>query len=281
MTRKIVAAVLLASAAGFFVDLGIRGDHAGTLVWAALLAIAGLGLTRHSLLVQVLSRATAWSAVVFAAREKLVAHADRDLHLFGILAATIGALAVSRPLLRTPEARATFHPRVFREWFLAGAVSTATMGMFVVCVQLLFLTNPGQIGLVDGILGAFSTGLLVSAAGLLRMRAWAVLLGGGLSAILVSLGLLSNDPWLAMLGLPALLMQVLPVIVARRRSKSGDLAERSRVEDTSGARSLVDAEPSRVGADPSQMEDEAAREVMSATEDPPAGAVARESRQAR
>jgi hypothetical protein len=113
-----------------------------------------------------------------------------------LLAATSGAaLLLARPALHTDEAKRRFGPARYRRLFLAGAVSSATAGIvaalgaatvFMSSVEGVIVT--GAAGLTwQGLFAAFplaslATALLGSAVGVVRMRAWGVLLGVATSA---------------------------------------------------------------------------------------------------
>lgn len=221
MFRKVAATTCLFGAGVSLASFAVRFDAPPVLAPAALLAVASVGIVRPSIVVQVLSRATAWAAALFVLTATLLLRAAWTPELIGIVVGAVGALGLSYPMLHTEQARAAFHPRVFRHWFLAGAVATASMGMFVLMALVMETRSFGALITPFTLLPlAFIASLVASAVGLVRMRGWAVLLGGTVASFLAIFGLINHDKATLVVALPTLLMQVLPVLVARRMSPS-------------------------------------------------------------
>ncbi len=107
------------------------------IVWpliavAAAVALAGVGITRRSLVPQVLARGAAWLVLLPTSLVVAVGVLGGRMpgaDVTGLAAATGAALLLSRPMLHSKEAKAAFAPKVFRRWLLAGSVATAASGL--------------------------------------------------------------------------------------------------------------------------------------------------------
>jgi hypothetical protein len=133
------------------------------------------------------------------------------------------AIAFARPALYTNEARAAFAPVAYRSAFLAGAMASvvaAGTSMDLAEFPLIFTPSSPWIP----VLFALAASFLASAIGVVRMRAWGVLLGGA-TALVATLLALWSDSWaatakvVALAATPGLLLG-LPVLAARLRQSS-------------------------------------------------------------
>jgi hypothetical protein len=132
------------------------------------------------------------------------------------LAATSGgALFLARPMLHSAEARAEFAPSSFRRWLLAGA--TASAGSAIVA-GLLALDAVRWHPVAAIPLFGLALAQVASAVGVVRMRAWGILLGALTSVVSLVTALFMHDA----AGLALLLatipgfMLILPVLIAKR-----------------------------------------------------------------
>ncbi len=215
---------LAASASLVTAGLGwLAAFHRGGAVVAAfagLIALAGVGIGRRSVLAQVLSRGVAW--LVFVAGV-VATIADRHLSpaALAVVAGTGAALVLCRPLLHTESARDEFGPMRFRGSFLASATSAVAFATVAGAGALETLAR----GNVTASLGwlAMAAGLLGAAVGVVRMRAWGVLLGVLTTTTMVLVAALTPG-WrdlLLVLAAPGALL-ALPVLLARLGVGEGD-----------------------------------------------------------
>jgi hypothetical protein len=220
--RRLLASASLGAAAvgaGFIVSRDSESRVVG-LSLAALLFLAALGLGRRSMLVQVLSRGVAWMVlapmVVAIVAQLLDGHLPDGSSLF-FAATSAAALLLARPSLHTDGARAEFSPAAYRRVFLAGAVASVTAGTVVAVVAAAFATSAPGVGVG---LAALAGALLASAIGVVRMRAWGVLLGIVTSVAAVATALFSPNEMVAvglvLTALPGLLLAS-PLLAARLR----------------------------------------------------------------
>jgi len=195
------------------------------LVAAAGLLVASIAMVRRGILTQVFARAAAWIMAVPASLELLeMLRSGGPVHReTAVLAvSSVAALLLARPMLHTEHARAAFAPARYRKWFLAGATASAAIGMAT--TGLVLLVSPS-----DALLAAPALLLVASAFGVLRMRAWGVILGilASVATVMVSVALSGFDPISVTFGaLPGALL-VLPLLFARRSRARA--AEPSRV----------------------------------------------------
>lgn len=214
-----------------------------TLVaFAGVVGAAAIGISRKSLFPQLASRALGWAIFVPAAMwASLSTMGGRPDALGVVLALTSGAsLFLARPLLATKEAYASFAPTSFRNWFLGAATAmTGMAGIFGLGAWE--MARPHHFG--GSILaGLTSLALAGSVVGVLRMRAWGVLL-----AIASSLAMILSMPFMdaggafgmGLAALPGLLMGVPVAVAMRDRAK----ADRVRVGTVAAD---AEALPSRV-----------------------------------
>ncbi|MDB5215812.1 MAG: hypothetical protein JWO86_3739, partial [Myxococcaceae bacterium] len=127
------------------------------------------------------------------------------------------------PMLNTAEARTAFAPSSFRRWLLAGATASAGSGIVASLVAL------------DGMrwhpaasipLAALALAQLASAVGVVRMRAWGILLGGLTSVITLLTALFMHDAAglaLAIATIPGFML-LLPVLVAKQQRAKAEAA---------------------------------------------------------
>ncbi|MCW5836319.1 MAG: hypothetical protein KIS78_28220, partial [Labilithrix sp.] len=232
--RKVLAGAAMIGAAGAIVPHAFHRYYPTEwllVAFAGVLAIAGVGITRTSLVAQVLSRGAAWVMLAPAALATAASVMNRgslDLNAAGFTAALSAALLLARPMLHTRRARDEFAPKMFRRWFLGGSTASAAAGILASGVAL----GTASIGsyAVGASFGALALSLFASAVAVVRMRAWGVLLGAVTSVSLIVSGLFlgrTEATALALLAAPALLMHTLPVLIARWRTQGA--AARVRV----------------------------------------------------
>jgi hypothetical protein len=220
------AAVSLAAIPVWLVALAFPHEllDPGLLVGVGGLAAASFGLSRRSVLVHVLSRAVAWSVfapTALATAGILLGDHRFDGQLASLALASGAALLLARPALTTSQARAEFAPVAYRRWFLASAVAAALTAEIVALAALDALQwhHPVR-GLA---FCALSVASLASAVGVVRMRAWGVLLGGVTalaalgSALIVGGG---GGLGLAMAAAPGVMFGM-PVLASRLRGDTG------------------------------------------------------------
>lgn len=188
------------------------------LVFAAVLGIGGVGITRRSLVPQVLSRAAAWIVLLPAMIVSFFFLLDGrapPIEIAALGASTGAALLLARPMLHTSEARAEFAPKAFRRWLLSGSTATAATGFVAGGVALATLRDSVLAG---GAFAALAASLFASSLAVVRMRSWGIFLGALTSAVLMLTGMFLGRDAAVILSLaaaPALLMHLLPVLVAR------------------------------------------------------------------
>lgn len=223
--RRLAAAGSLA-AAGLYWFRCFGGPPVVVVGVGAVVALSVVAIGRRSVLAQVLGRGPAWAlfltGLLFA--WKMPHHA-----LYAPMSVAAGAaLLLSSPLLRTARARAEFAPARFRRTFLAGATSAVCVAAFA-----------GLIGLVTAwyftphtfVWLASAAGLLGAAVGVVRMRAWGVLLGALTTIfVLVSAAVMRDwDPWLLQCAAPGALL-ALPVALAKLFPEQEAAAPAMRIE---------------------------------------------------
>ncbi len=210
--------------------------------FAAVLGLGGIGIAQRSLVPQVLSRAAAW-IVLFPAMILSLVHLLEgrapSIEIAGLAATTGAALLLARPMLHTRDAREQFGPKAFRHSLLAGSTATAAMGFIAGGIGLATL---GEVPLTGAALGVLAASLFASSLAVVRMRSWGIFLGGLTSAVLVAIGAILGPGALFVLSLaaaPALLLHVLPVLVARWRDEPA--APKLRVMDDLAAEPVATA----------------------------------------
>jgi len=221
--RRLGASAALVATAGGLAAVAVHDlqwVEWSLLAFAGVVAAAGVGLARRSMVTQVLSRATAWlvlapSAIVTAV-STLGGHAP-DLAATGLALGSGAALLLARPMLDTADARAQFDPVSYRRWLMAAATASASAGIVTGVVGLDAMRWGSGVGTGLG-LGALALALLGSALGVVRMRAWGLLLGVATSLSALLAALLLHDARGVALALTAIpgLMLALPVLLAGR-----------------------------------------------------------------
>jgi hypothetical protein len=236
--RTAASAALAASSVGFAWASTSEHDFFslrwGLVGMAALTGAAAVGLLRRGVLPQVLSRAVAWVVCLPAlagVAESLLYGRVPDFTGGAFAASTGAALLLSWPNLYTDEARREFAPVAYRRTFLGGAVAAAAAGTIAALAALGNLVwGQPRVGLE---LGALAAVMLATTLGVVRMRAWGVLLGLVTSvAMLVGAALHLGDfmAWgLALAAVPGLLLSA-PLLASRLRAEppTGPVPARSR-----------------------------------------------------
>ena len=220
--KRVAASALLGATA---IDLASLAHHGGwdraMLAVAALIGVGAAGLARRSVLSQVLSRGIAWMVLT----PMLVGLADSlghgrlpDAHTVFFATTSAGALLLGRSALHTDAAKAEFPPVAYRRVFLAGAVAAVMAGVvaaFFAAEQLEWRGGGHGVALV-----ALSAALLASAVGVIRMRAWGVLLGMVTSVVALGAAVFSANELtavgLALAAIPGALLAS-PLLAARLR----------------------------------------------------------------
>jgi hypothetical protein len=213
--RALAGSVLAASALPAFAE---RHLEPWAYVYVALLGVAAIGLSRRSIVAQVLSRGAAWLMFVPAVAYTVGASAAHTMEWQGpFIALTSGvALLLARPALHTAEAKAAFAPSAYRKTFLAGAVAAASVGTSAALLALESIHWRDSIGVPFAFFGA---ALLASAVGVARMRSWGVLLAMATFATTFFVSLFVGGPAAvaaAAAAVPSALL-VAPLIAARLR----------------------------------------------------------------
>jgi hypothetical protein len=223
--RRLLAAASLGAAAVGVGSLAFEGHllySAAPLLAAGVIGVAAVGLARRSVLTQVLSRGIGWlvlSPMLVGLAESLWHGRLPDAYTTFLATASGAALLLARPALHTEGARAEFSPVAYRRLFLAGAVASA----MTAAAAALF--SFGQLAWGESLrsglaLAVFSAALLASLVGVVRMRAWGVLLGIASSVGVMVAAILARSEevgiGLALMAIPGLLLAS-PLVVARLR----------------------------------------------------------------
>lgn len=231
--RRLAGPAALVATAGGLAAIAVHDqwNEWGIFAFAGIVGIAGLGLGRRSLVAQVLSRATAWTVLAPTVLITIVSTLTGGPEwIAAAMAAGSGAaLLLARPMLHTPEARSDFAPTSYRSWLFAGA--TASVMASIVTGLIGFESMQWHPGTAVAFL-ALSLSLLASAIGVVRMRAWGVLLGGLASVVTFVTALALHDVGGAVLSLAAIpgFMLLAPVLIAqRRRKQAGSQSSFTRV----------------------------------------------------
>jgi hypothetical protein len=219
--RRLLGPAALVATAGGLAAMAVHDTQWiewGLLALSGGVAAAGLGLSRRSLSIQVLARATAWTVLVPSVLVTLFSFASGHAEWMAaaLTAGSGGALLLARPMLNSAEARADFAPSSFRRWLLASATASATSGIVAALIALDELRwHPAAAIPVAG----FALAQLASAVGVVRMRAWGILLGGLTSVVGLIAALFMHDAAgfaLALATIPGFMM-ILPVLIAKRQ----------------------------------------------------------------
>jgi hypothetical protein len=193
---------------------------------------------------QVLSRGAACTVLlpsaIVAVGSTVWGHTDWAAAAFAV--GSGGALLLARPMANTAEANAEFAPTSFRRWLLTAATVSVTAGL----VSGLFALDGLRWHTAPAIaLGVLSLSLLASAIGVVRMRAWGILLGALTSmGALIAAAVMHNMAGfvIALASVPGLML-VLPVLLAQRERARAGASTFTRVASPSHS---ADAMPSRV-----------------------------------
>lgn len=233
--RRLLGSAALVATAGGLAAIAVHDvewTEWGLLACAGVVGAAGVGLARRSMSAQVLARGTAWTVLVPSALVALVSTLSGghpEWMAAALTAGSGGALFLSRPMLHTAEAKARFAPNRFRRWLLAASTASVTTGLVTGLFALDAMRwHPGA-----GIpLLALSLSLIGSAVGVVRMRAWGILLGALTSAFaLLTAAAFMHDAEGLALALTAIpgFMLLLPVLIAQRDRARDETAQKYRV----------------------------------------------------
>ena len=255
--RRLLGSAALVATAGGLAAVAVQDRQ--WIEWALLaaagvVAAGGVALAKRSMTAQVLARGTAWTVLAPTALITVVSmvsgHTDLTAAAFAV--GSGGALVLARPMLDTAEARAEFAPSSFRKWLFAGATASVSAGLMsgLYALDVLRWHPASAIALLG-----LSLSLLASAIGVVRMRAWGILLGALTSILALVAGAVMHDAAgfaLALASLPGLML-VLPVLLAQRERSKADARSFTRVS------SQIGVEPPsrvRVATEPTTFEDE-------------------------
>lgn len=232
--RRLLGSAALIATAGGLGAIAVHDVHWiewGLLAYAGVVGAAGVGLARRSMTAQILARATAWTVLLPSGLVALVSTMTAghpEWMAAALTAGSGGALLLSRPMLHTAEARARFAPSRFRRWLLASSTASAMTGL----VTGLFALEAMRWHPASGIpLLALSLSLIGSAVGVVRMRAWGILLGALTSVIALVTAAFMHDASgfaLALATIPGFML-LLPVLIAQRDRARDATAQKYRV----------------------------------------------------
>jgi hypothetical protein len=238
--RLAASGALIATAAGV-AAIGLhdlRWIEWSLVASSAVLGVAGVGLARRSMVGQVLSRAAAWLVFAPAAVVTVVSTFvgnHPDLTGAALAVGSGAALFLARPMLNTPEARAEFAPSRFRSWLLAGATASTATGMLASFIGLDALSRAwawsGSYDSASALL-VLGIALIASAYGVVRLRAWGILLGALTSFLTLATAAFMHDAAglaLSLAAIPGLLFFVLPVLIAQRDRAKADRSINARI----------------------------------------------------
>lgn len=253
LTFRRAAATGLTLAAGGYLTFvaskdGMLGYAPATATLTGL-ALAAVGIGRRTLLPQVLARGALWMTA--GSSLALVALDHAGMGAVTVAALASAALVTARPLLDGHETR-SFAPLRFRRTFLAGATSMAAIAFAaaVLAAQGFVADAP----LMYGFNGVLALLLVAAVGGVLRMRAWGVLVGA-----LASLLCLAAAPFygsfnaltLSLSALPTILFWIVPIVVARMSPGPDDAGAAARrveegLEETAQADGIVEGGHARI-----------------------------------
>ncbi len=245
--RRLLGAGALIATAGGLATIALHDVHWvewGLLACSGVVAAAGVGLARRSMVAQVLSRGAAATVLVPAAlvtaASTLWGHTDWAAAAFAV--GSGGALLLARPMANTAEANAEFAPTSFRRWLLTAATLSVSTGL----VSGLFALDGLRWHPTSAIaVGVLSLSLIASAIGVVKMRAWGILLGALTSVGALIAAAVMHDMAgfvIALASIPGLML-VLPVLLAQRDRARAGASAFARVASPSHS---ADAMPSRV-----------------------------------
>jgi hypothetical protein len=224
--RRLAASASMGVTAAGFAVMGLQehffaSERWGLLGVAAMAGVAAVGLARRSVMPQILARGMAWVVLLPSAAGTLgslyYGHLP-ELSTAVVAASSGAALLLGRAALNTPDAKREFSPIAYRRWFLAGAVSAVTAALvaaFGATGELIWGSARSGLGFT-----ALAVVLLATAVGVVRMRAWGVLLGAASSLAMLGMAALSLNEFTTVASLFAALpgmILVSPLLVARLR----------------------------------------------------------------
>jgi len=244
--RRLLGPAALVATAGGLAAIAVHDVHWiewSLLACSGVVAAAGIGLARRSMAEQVLARGTAWTVLaptaLVTAFSMFTGHPDWTAA--ALMAGSGGALLLARPMLNTAEAKAEFAPSSFRRWLFSGATASVAAGLVSGLVALDGMRWHAASAIA---LAALSLSLLASAIGVVRMRAWGILLGALTSVVTLVAAAVMHDAAglaLALASIPGLML-ALPVLIAQRERKKADSRSFTRVSSQVG----LESAPSRV-----------------------------------
>jgi len=243
--RRLLAQGLLAAPGVWLLADGALSSRSSSEIFLGGLVTTGAVLIgRRGVVSQVLGRGAAWTVLgpclVAAAVVLGLDHTLPDAGLLATIAAAAGALALTRPMLATDEAKAAFAPLAFRRslLFASYAAVAYAIGLGTAVVDLVGRSwqELSWLGHWVG-LPLLAGSLLASAVGVARMRAWGVLLGACASVLALVVGATARDGGLgtaiATAALPGAMM-VGAIIAARWRASKAPRGAGARVRIASG-----------------------------------------------
>lgn len=224
-TSGILGYECLRHAAGSDTILGVA--------FAGLLAVGGLGLTARNLTTQVISRGMAWLVAaptgIAVAIEATKGHAT-SAPIMALFATAASALLLARPALHTKDAHAQFHPVQARRSLLAGSTATAATAFLTGGIALELVGDRGLFRASTLGFAVLSLALLAISTAVVRMRAWGVLLGAAVSAVLLAASAMVRGPEgvaLALFAAPMISLHLIPIVLARWGSASMEPSARA------------------------------------------------------
>jgi hypothetical protein len=225
--RRVAAATTLGGAAVGLAVSGILEQDFRDLRWgliglAAVTGIASVALLRRTVLAQVMARGLSWLLFLPVAAgvvESLLEGRLPPAAPSALLASVGASLLLARPNLGTAEAHREFSPVAYRRTFMAGAIAAATVGLAAGAGWLGDLAFGDR---ADLWLGALSAAMLATTLGVVRMRAWGVVLGVVPSLAMAVEAVLHASNFTgtgyALAALPGVLLAA-PLLAARLRSE--------------------------------------------------------------
>jgi hypothetical protein len=254
LPRRIAATACgLGAAAGLSFLFGWDGPRSLIATFMGAVGLATIGLSRSSVLAQIVGRAAAWVLLVpSAVGLAIMLSFHRELWwVMALIAGGAGAsLVLARPMLHTREARAEFAPIAYRRTLLAG--STASIA--VAAATALGALDVRGAPLLAASFAAVSASLAASGLGVLRMRAWGMLLGIATSILSAGAAAIASTPTatdaaiaLLLFGTTPGLFFALPIVASRLRptmagvSNAETLRVRANVAEDAPARVRVAA----------------------------------------
>lgn len=241
--RRVAGAAAMIATGGGLAAMAVHDTHWiewSLLAFSGMVAAAGVGLARTSLVGQVLSRATAWIVLVPSALVTaftLAGSHSPDLAATALTVGSGGALLLARPMLHTAKARADFDPTSYRSWLFASATASAFGGILTGMLALDSFRWAG-FGAMPVAVTALALAMLASAVGVVRMRGWGLLLGAATSAVTLLAALALHDVSslaVAMAAVPGMMMALPILLASRSRAKSSRATAISAAAASAGA----------------------------------------------